>query len=139
MLNLKYIIIVMIAFLLGAQSNFNKTFVYEKQPQKFEGKKLKVLVTHTEGSYLMEINSVPQPFDIAGNYPYVLWINGARFHVPSKQLESVVASVGKENIPAINSNDIHKGWLRSFFAVDHADFPPFNFSKYENQKNAQIR
>lgn len=112
----------MIAFLLGVQSNFNKDLVPEKSPQEIDKKKLKVLVTHTEGSYLMEINSVPEPFDVAGSYPYVLWVNGRRFNVPMQELKGIVAQIGKENIPPIDNNDIHKGWMRSFFAVDDADF-----------------
>ena len=118
MSNIKYLIIVLIAFLLGAQSNFNKPHKRENTIEPIGADKLKVLVTHTEGSYLMEINSVPQPFDIAGTYPYVLWINGKRFSMPQEDLKDIVAKIGAENIPTINSNDIHKGWLRSFFAEE---------------------
>ena len=123
MLNLKYLIVVMIAFLLGTQSNFNKPIAKQKQePKILESDKLKVLVTHTEGSYLMEINSVPKPFDVDGSYPYVLWVNGKRFKLPMKDLKEMIAKIGEENIPPIDNNDIHKGWMRSFFAVDNADF-----------------
>lgn len=118
MQNIKYLIVVLIAFLLGAQSNFNKPSKTEPTTEPIASDKLKVLVTHTEGSYLMEINSVPKPFDIAGSYPYVLWINGKRFSMPQKELEDIVVKIGEENIPTINSNDIHKGWLRSFFAEE---------------------
>ena len=121
MLNSKYLIVVMIAFLLGTQSNFNKPIV-KQEPKNFQLDKLKVLVTHTEGSYLMEINSVPKPFDVDGSYPYVLWVNGKRFKLPMKDLKEMVAKIGEENIPPIDNNDIHKGWMRSFFAVDNADF-----------------
>lgn len=113
----------MIAFLLGVQSNFNKNLDINQESQRVDKEeKLKVLVTHTEGSYLMEINSVPQPFDVAGSYPYVLWVNGERFTIPMEQLETIVTQIGKENIPLIDRNDIHKGWLRSFFATDLVNF-----------------
>ena len=123
MSNLKYLIVVMIAFLLGTQSNFNEPITKQKQePKNLNLDKLKVLVTHTEGSYLMEINSVPKPFDVDGSYPYVLWVNGKRFNVPTDDLTEMGAKIGEENIPSIDNNDIHRGWMRSFFAVDEADF-----------------
>ena len=113
----------MIAFLLGTQSNFNEPITKQKQePKNLNLDKLKVLVTHTEGSYLMEINSVPKPFDVDGSYPYVLWVNGKRFNVPIDDLKEMVAKIGEGNIPSIDNNDIHRGWMRSFFAVDEADF-----------------
>tara|TARA_Y100000592_G_C5412532_1_gene288835 strand:+ start:481 stop:903 length:423 start_codon:yes stop_codon:yes gene_type:complete len=117
MLNLKYFIVVMIAFLLGTQSNFNQPFKKKEEPPKqLETDKLRVLVTHKEETYLMEINSVPPPFDIAGNFPYVLWINGK--HIPSpphKDLNNVIAKVGKSNIPSIDPVDIHKGWIEPHY------------------------
>ena len=120
MKNIKYYIIVLIAFLLGAQSNFNQASpqIKTEEPKKEnqESAPTKVIVAHTEGTYLMEINSIPEPFDIAGSRPYVLWINGHRFNVPKQDLKNIIAKIGKENIPAIDRSDIHKGWMRSFFA-----------------------
>ncbi len=133
MLNIKYTIIVIIAFLLGTQANFNK--LPPKQPDSQESlqkENLKVLVTHTQGSYLMEINNIPEPFDVAGNYPYVLWINGERFSAPMNDLKNIVAQIGKENIPDIDRNDIHKGWMRSFFAVEASDFSKSNLTLNRN-------
>lgn len=133
MLNIKYTIIVIIAFLLGTQANFNKFPPKQTEsPDILQKENLKVLVTHTQGSYLMEINNVPEPFDVAGNYPYVLWVNGKRFSVPKNDLKNIVAQIGKENIPDIDRNDIHKGWMRSFFAVEASDFSKPNFTLNKN-------
>ena len=60
---------------------------------------------------LIEINSVPPPFDLASNNPYVVWMNGKRVKLPKQDLTELVSKVGEENIPKINPHDIHKGWL----------------------------
>lgn len=60
---------------------------------------------------MIEVNNVPFPFDLNGNNPYVIWMNGKRVVLPSKEVDALVSSVGEENIPDINSSDIHKGWL----------------------------
>jgi hypothetical protein len=65
---------------------------------------------------LIEINSVPHPFDVAGNFPYVLWING--MHVPNpdhKALFAIVNKLGEDRIPTINYEDIHEGWTEPRF------------------------
>lgn len=113
--NIKYLLIVMIAFLIGAQSNFNQAFDEKIQPKSFSKDSYKVLVEHAKGCYLIEVNSIPEPFDIAGSRPYVLWVNGERFNVPKQDLKNIIEKVGRENIPPIDRNDIHKGWMRSFF------------------------
>ena len=64
---------------------------------------------------LIEINSVPHPFDLAGNNPYVVWMNGKRVKLPKQDLSELVSKVGEENIPEIDSSDIHKGWLFPHF------------------------
>ena len=64
----------------------------------------------------MEINSVPPPFDVAGNFPYVLWINGKHIPYPPQEgLGGIVAKVGKDNIPPIDPKDIHKGWMEPHY------------------------
>jgi hypothetical protein len=65
---------------------------------------------------LIEINSVPPPFDLGGNNPYVVWMNGRKVHLPKEDLVVLVDKVGKKNIPNINLIDIHKGWLWPHFA-----------------------
>jgi hypothetical protein len=65
---------------------------------------------------LIEINSVPQPFDVAGNFPYVLWINGAHIASPDmKALSAIVNKIGEDKIPTINHEDIHEGWIEPRF------------------------
>ena len=117
----KQLVIILIAFWLGSETNFSLTKAQVKNsPTEAESNSteaVKVLVTHPEGPYLMEINDVPPPFDVAGNFPYVLWINGK--HIPSppyKDLSGVVAKVGESNIPSIDPADIHKGWLEPHYA-----------------------
>tara|TARA_B100001123_G_scaffold429447_1_gene547970 strand:+ start:1442 stop:1711 length:270 start_codon:yes stop_codon:yes gene_type:complete len=60
---------------------------------------------------IIEINSIPPPFDINGNRPYVIWINGQRADLSQKEIKAIVANIGEENITESNSTDIHKGWL----------------------------
>ena len=118
---LKQSIIILMAFWLGTQINFTSTkHQAGRIPQKNDNNRtetVKVLITHPEGPYLMEINNVPPPFDVAGNFPYVLWVNGKHIpYPPHKDLGEVVAKVGKSNIPPINPLDIHKGWLQPHYA-----------------------
>tara|TARA_Y100000356_G_C11110038_1_gene209112 strand:- start:164 stop:544 length:381 start_codon:yes stop_codon:yes gene_type:complete len=69
-----------------------------------------------EPPLLVEINSVPPPFDVKGHIPYVLWINGMHISRPDqKALSAIVNKIGRENIPPINTKDIHKGWLEPRF------------------------
>lgn len=82
------------------------------EPSNFNPPKSTLLEVFFKTPLLMEINSVPPPFDVAGNYPYVLWINGRRVqNIPMGELRAVVNKVGKENIKQIDLADIHKGWL----------------------------
>ena len=60
---------------------------------------------------LIEINSVPPPFDLGGDDPYVVWMNGKKVNLPKSDVVALVNKVGKENIPPIDVADIHKGWL----------------------------
>ena len=46
----------------------------------------------------VEINQIPPPFDLAGNDPYVVWVNGARVHLPKEDIEPIIKKIGKENI-----------------------------------------
>ena len=62
-------------------------------------------------SIMIEINNVPPPFNLNGNNPYVIWMNGKRVNLPKEDLKELVNKVGAENIPKINKGDIHKGWL----------------------------
>ena len=69
-----------------------------------------------ETPILIEINSVPPPFDISGRDPYIVWMNGRKVNLPKKDLVALVNKVGKENIPKLDPHDIHKGWLWPHYA-----------------------
>ncbi len=64
---------------------------------------------------LIEINSIPPPFDVAGNNPYVLWVNGCRIDMSKKDLIEFVNKIGMENIEPMQTSDIHKGWIQPHF------------------------
>jgi hypothetical protein len=70
---------------------------------------------------VIEINSVPPPFDVNGVMPYVVWVNGSRVDMPKKDVMVLVSKIGKENIKTAKSNDIHRGWLYSYFKGDPSD------------------
>ena len=63
----------------------------------------------------LEINAVPPPFNMAGHYPYVVWMNGQRVQLPKKDILLLVEKVGAQNIPMANQEDIHRGWLFPYF------------------------
>ena len=64
---------------------------------------------------LMEINSIPPPFNLGKHDAYVVWINGCRVHPSKKSIVNFVNLVGKENFQSINVDDIHKGWLHPHY------------------------
>jgi len=79
---------------------------------------------------LMEINSVPQPFDLNGRSPYVLWVNGSRVDLPMEDLAYLVNKIGAKNIRPIEIADIHQGWL----------FPHFvKLRELDSPQNKRIR
>ena len=69
----------------------------------------------------LEVNTVPHPFSLAGNYPYVLWVNGERFNVPTRHLHAIINEIGMENIPYPENNDIHKGWIYPYYVKQEGD------------------
>ena len=70
---------------------------------------------------VIEINSIPPPFDVNGAYPYVVWANGRRVNMPKKDIMILVDKIGKDNIKRSNTSDIHRGWLFSYFGGDTTD------------------
>lgn len=60
---------------------------------------------------IIQINSIPPPFDVGGRFPYVVWVNGQRVDMPQKDILLLVEKIGKENIKPSNKKDIHIGWL----------------------------
>ena len=102
---MKYLYLPLVLILVGCISSNSPT---EGDFLKREGNGM----YYAHKPMLMEINSVPPPFDIGGNFPYVLWINGKRVpYAPMKELSAVVAKVGEDKIKDIDYADIHKGWL----------------------------
>ena len=71
----------------------------------------KVLESLGSGPVLIEVNSVPRPFDLDGRTPYVLWVNGARIDVSSEDLSCFISRIGVSNIKPVEAQDIHQGWL----------------------------
>ena len=67
---------------------------------------------------VIEINSVPFPFNINGTQPYVVWVNGGRVEMPHKEIISLVNRIGEENIKRADPKDIHRGWLFSHLKGD---------------------
>ena len=109
---MKYLYFSIVLILVGCVSH-HPPMEYEVQPMEGD-----FFQNQDEGIYyvsdpmFVEINSVPSPFDINGNYPYVLWINGQRVpQAPMKELTAVVNKVGRDKIKNIDLADIHKGWL----------------------------
>ena len=71
---------------------------------------------------LIEINNVPPPFDVAGNFPYVLWINGMYISNPDhKALHGIINKIGEDRIPGINPKDIHDGWIQPRFVKKYIE------------------
>ena len=64
---------------------------------------------------LIEINSVPPAFDLAGNHPYVLWINGVKINAKKQDIINFVNKIGMENIKPMTTSDIHNGWIEPHF------------------------
>ncbi len=113
-------------------NNNDKPVANASEPNKQE-KSINKIVNAVQSNnksefYFVEINNIPQPFDVAGNMPYVLWINGERVkNFPMNDLRELVSKVDNEVVPFKASHDIHAGWLTPHF-VPHSktqqDFPP---------------
>jgi hypothetical protein len=98
---MKYFTLFLFFILLGC--------VYSPKPQKYF---IQSPIDEVETkAVLIEINSVPAPFNLGGDDPYVVWMNGRKVDLPKKDLVELVNKVGLQNIPDIDPVDIHKGWL----------------------------
>ena len=58
---------------------------------------------------LIEINSIPHPFNVNGIHPYVVWVNGQRVDLPRDEVLSLINKIGAENIKPPSNKDIHLG------------------------------
>ena len=79
---------------------------------------------------VIEINSVPFPFNVNGTQPYVVWVNGERVDMPHKEIMALVNKIGEENIKRADSKDIHRGWLFSHLKGD----PSHEFQQRQRTK-----
>ena len=84
---------------------------------------------------LIEINSIPPPFNLGGDDPYVVWINGCRVHPPKKSIINFVNLVGKENFQPIKVNDIHKGWMQPHYIENVSIKYPKGRTRLANENN----
>ena len=71
-----------------------------------------------KASKIIEVNSIPFPFNVNGTQPYVVWVNGHRVEMPKKDIMALVDKIGKDNIKGADPSDIHRGWLFSYFKGD---------------------
>jgi hypothetical protein len=90
----------------------------------------KVLESLGPGPVLIEVNSVPHPFDLNGRAPYVLWVNGVRIDVSNEDLSYFISRIGADNIKPTESQDIHQGWLWPNLA---------NKGKAEHEQKGRVR
>ena len=67
---------------------------------------------------VIEVNSIPFPFNVNGTQPYVVWVNGRRVDMAKKDIMVLVDKIGKDNIKGADPADIHRGWLFSYFKGD---------------------
>ena len=119
---MKYSILFLFFIFLGC--------VYRPEPQKY------FMQTPIDGPetkpVLIEINNIPPPFNLGGDDPYVVWMNGRKVDLPKEDLVRLVNKVGEENIPDIDPVDIHKGWLHPHH-VKREEFPE-NARRIRQQK-----
>ena len=90
----------------------HKSIKNTKEPQELVKE---IIYPHPKFKHFIEINSVPEPFDVNGMHPYVLWINGKKMNISKvkKQLVEIVNSFENEEIQPPPSPDIHRGWMTS--------------------------
>jgi len=62
----------------------------------------------------IQINSIPHPFNVNGNIPYCIWINGERLTLNRIQAETLVNSLNLRFTQLKNTAEIHNGagWIR---------------------------
>ncbi len=122
---MKYLYFCLILITVGCISDYTPDYIPDYTPlegdineQEEDG------LYYTSVPMFIEINNVPPPFDVAGNFPYVLWINGQRVpYAPVKELTAVVDKVGRSEIKEIQYADIHKGWLYPHMSPPPHDEP----------------
>ena len=106
-------LVIPFAFLFLGQAGYKE--VEEPIPPLIIEKIVKEPYFLGEQPVFVEINQIPPPFDLAGNDPYVVWVNGARIHVPKEYIEPIINKIGKENIKPIDIINLHNGWLHPHY------------------------
>jgi hypothetical protein len=69
--------------------------------------------------YNIQINSIPHPFDIDGNFPYVVWLDGERVNLSFNESANLV-KILKTKKPTRSANNIRStnGWQRPYVLND---------------------
>tara|TARA_A200000159_G_scaffold54006_1_gene50036 strand:- start:17577 stop:17933 length:357 start_codon:yes stop_codon:yes gene_type:complete len=67
--------------------------------------------------HVIEINSVPHPFNLNGGNPYVVWVNGQRVNLTLNQKKDLINIIKAENIKPVSEEDLHSGdgWLNPLY------------------------
>jgi len=103
---MKYIMITLI-FLTGCNHAQKQIHKAEETPQ----------MPPDLPPHVIEINSVPHPFNLNGHNPYVVWVNGKLIKLTSNQKKELINIVKAENIKPVSDADLHSGdgWLHPLY------------------------
>lgn len=108
LLEMKYILIAWVAMCLGCV-----------QPPSSV-----VVVPLLQDPSEVQINPLPHPFNLNGENPYAVWINGKKLRLDRKQTKALAKSLNLEFTQPPNTEAIHngEGWLA-----------PLNLEKNKNE------
>lgn len=61
----------------------------------------------------IQINPLPHPFNLNGNMPYAVWLNGEKLNLSSQEVRSLALSLNLKFKQPANTAQIHngEGWL----------------------------
>tara|TARA_R100001594_G_C4009999_1_gene256718 strand:+ start:370 stop:729 length:360 start_codon:yes stop_codon:yes gene_type:complete len=61
----------------------------------------------------VQINPLPHPFNLNGEMPYAVWVNGKKLPLSRKQTHALAKSLNLDFIQPANTEAIHngEGWL----------------------------
>jgi hypothetical protein len=61
----------------------------------------------------IQINPIPHPFNLNGDVPYAVWLNGEKLNLSSKEVRALAASLNLKFKQPTNTAQIHngEGWL----------------------------
>jgi hypothetical protein len=103
---MKYIMITLF-FIAGCNHTQKEMHKAEESPQ----------VPPNLPPHVIEINSVPHPFNLGGYEPYVVWVNGQRINLTLNQKKDLINIIKAENIKPVSEADLHSGdgWLHPLY------------------------